>query len=496
MRRWALPIVLLVVAVVAAGLAWRAEAAPDDDVEPTPDSAELSTPVLSARRVPVWLLRPGGAESLDLALQTFLGETPQPACLVVESGGERIIDLNSTEPLVPASNMKLVVAAAALEQLGGDAVYTTTAASASPIGEDGTLDGDLWLLGGGDPLLGTDDFYAGLEFPDQPRTRLEDLADQLVAQGLTTVTGGVAGDDTRYDNVRTVEDWPERSMTRSTPGAFSALSVNQGFESYPLDPESDGTPEPSDDPPRMAAEVFAQLLADRGVDVQGSAQAAVAPDDLLTLASLDSPPLRDILDQMLSTSDNTTTELVVKEIGFQRSGEGSTEAGTQAIADILGGLGLPMDGVVIEDGSGLHDGDRVTCNLLAGLLERFGPDSDLSEALAVAGENGRLEERFLDSFVSGRLRAKTGTLDESTALSGFVDTLAGLDVVFAYIANGSGLADQVETLFQQQETLGDSLVRYPEGPAIEDLAPLPAVGGDGGAAGPTGGTPPTTTAGG
>ena len=92
-----------------------------------------------------------------------------------------------------------------------------------------------------------------------------------------------------------------------------------------------------------------------------------------------------------------------------------------------------------------------------------------------------LGENFFPTSDNGQfilhLRAKTGTLSESTALSGFVDTLAGLDVVFAYIANGSGLSEQVETLYQQQETLGDSLVRYPEGPAIQDLAPLPPTGG-------------------
>lgn len=497
MRRWLLPVVLLVVALGAGALAWRSEAAADADPEPVPDAPELATPVLSARRVPVWLLRPGGAERLDLALQPFVASSPQPACLVVESGGDRIVDLNGDQPLVPASNMKLVVAAAALEQLGADAVFTTVAGASSAIGDDGTLDGDLWLVGGGDPLLNTDDYYAGLEFPDQPRTRLEDLADQLVAAGLTRVSGSVIGDDTRYDNVRTVPDWPERSMTRSTPGPLTALSVNQGFESYPLDPESDATPQASDDPPRTAAEVFTQLLADRGVDVEGQAQAAVAPDDLLTLASMDSPPLRDVLRQMLAISDNTTTELLVKEIGLQRSGEGSTEAGTRAIADILEGLGLPMEGVVIEDGSGLHDGDRVTCDLLVELLDRYGPDSDLGDALAVAGESGRLEERFLDTFVSGRLRAKTGTLSESTALSGFVETLAGLDVVFAYIANGEGLSERVETLFADQELLGDSLVRYPEGPALEDLAPEPParVDGRGGDAAPAATAPPSTSGG-
>lgn len=477
MRRWALPIVLLVVALVAGGLAWRAEADAGETPEPLASVSDLATPVLSARRVPVWLIRPGGAISLDLALQDFLDQSPDPACLVVESGGQTIIDVNGGEALVPASNMKLLLAVAALEQLGADSVFTTTTAAASPIGDDGTLDNDLWLVGGGDPLLGTDDYVAGLKDPEQAHTRLEELADQLVDGGLTAVTGGVTGDDTRYDNARTVEGWPERSTTRSRPGPFTALAVNDGFESYPLDPESEATPQPADDPPAMAAEVFAQLLVDRGVDVQGDAAAAPAPDDLVTLATVDSPPLGDVVEQMLTTSDNTTSELLVKELGLSRVGEGSTAAGTQAVTDILTGLGLPTDGLVVADGSGLHDDDRVSCDLLAAVLVRAGPDSAVATSLAVAGESGTLAERFLDSFVSGRLRAKTGSLDESTALSGYVDTLAGLDLVFAYVANGSDLSAQLDTLHEQQELLGDALVRYPEGPALEDVAPLPPTDG-------------------
>jgi D-alanyl-D-alanine carboxypeptidase/D-alanyl-D-alanine-endopeptidase (penicillin-binding protein 4) len=227
----------------------------------------------------------------------------------------------------------------------------------------------------------------------------------------------------------------------------------------------------------MAAEVFEQLLVDRGVEVRGAASAAAAPDDLVALATVDSRPLVDVVGQMLTTSDNTTAELLVKELGLARVGEGSTAAGTRAVADVLGELGLPTEGLVVADGSGLHDDDRVSCDLLTAVLLRAGPDSDMAESLAVAGESGTLEERFLDSFVSGRLRAKTGSLNESTALSGYVDTLAGLDLVFAYVANGSGLSAEIETLYDQQDLLGDALVRYPEGPALEDLAPLPVGGG-------------------
>jgi D-alanyl-D-alanine carboxypeptidase/D-alanyl-D-alanine-endopeptidase (penicillin-binding protein 4) len=223
----------------------------------------------------------------------------------------------------------------------------------------------------------------------------------------------------------------------------------------------------------MAAEVFTDLLAERGIQVDGTPGANVAPDNLLTLASVDSPPMREVVGQMLEISDNTTAELLVKELGLQRLGEGSTEVGTQTVVEILSGLGLPMDGVVMRDGSGLHDENRVTCDLLIALLERAGEDSDLAAGLAVAGQSGTLVERFLDTFVSGRLRAKSGFLDESTALSGFVDTLTGIDVLFAYVANGADLdADDVDL----QEQLANALVRYPEGPPIDQLVPLPVVG--------------------
>lgn len=101
----------------------------------------------------------------------------------------------------------------------------------------------------------------------------------------------------------------------------------------------------------------------------------------------------------------------MKEIGFRRSGEGSTTAGAAAASTILGELGLPTGGVEVLDGSGLAN-DKVTCDLLAAILEQAGHESGLAEGLPVAGKTGTLRARFLQTEAVGRLRAKSGFLNQ------------------------------------------------------------------------------------
>jgi D-alanyl-D-alanine carboxypeptidase/D-alanyl-D-alanine-endopeptidase (penicillin-binding protein 4) len=125
--------------------------------------------------------------------------------------------------------------------------------------------------------------------------------------------------------------------------------------------------------------------------------------------------------------------------------------------------------VVVLDGSGLHGGDRVTCNLLVALLDQRGLDSDLGQGLPVAGQSGTLRERFLSTSVINRLHAKTGFLAESTALSGFVESQQGVDLTFAYVANGD-IDDDVVAL---QDKLAQALVRYPEGASLQNVGPVP-----------------------
>jgi serine-type D-Ala-D-Ala carboxypeptidase/endopeptidase (penicillin-binding protein 4) len=470
--RWILPAVVAVLAIAAVGAALVVDRddASSASSEPPP---HVVTPVFSVRRDPEWLQRPGGRDRLELALQPFFDEAPPDRCVVVTDGGNPLVDENPDLPVVPGSNQKLLVATATLDQLGADATFSTTASSVSPV-QDGTINGDLYVVGGGDPVLATGDFLA--QFADDPvYTDYATLADEIAATGVTTITGNVVGDDGRYDPIRTVESWPDRELGRSAPGPLSALAVNRGFVSFPDSPDSKASPRAADDPPTQAASLLIDLLEERGVSVNGQATTGLEPKEANEIATVESPPARDIVRQMLTTSDNTIAEMLTKELGLRRLGQGTTDGGTQAIRDILAEDGLPLDGVEIHDGSGLHDDDRVTCTLLLALLGRAGDDSDLADALSVAGESGTLRGCFVDSPAEGKVRAKTGTLEESTALSGFMETLPGQELTFSYVLNDDHV-DQAKCP-DARDTFVEALLPFPEGPATDELAPLPVLPG-------------------
>ncbi len=139
--------------------------------------------------------------------------------------------------------------------------------------------------------------------------------------------------------------------------------------------------------------------------------------------------------------------------------------------------GLPLDGVVLADGSGLHGGNRLTCSLISEILTRAGPNSYLATSMPVAAESGTLRERFEDTLVAGRLRAKTGQLAESTALGGYTSTVPGFEITFSYLANAAQISEE-ETM-RLQDLLATILVQYPEAPAVADVDPMPIGAGEG-----------------
>lgn len=475
-RRLAVPIVLAVVALGAGIAALRADA--DAAPEPYADAPDtrpaVITPVLSARRVPELTSVPTAERDLASRLESALAVTPSSTCLVVDHGDRPVLDHNPDLPLAPASTLKLVTAAAALDRLGGDDTFQTTALGPDTV-DDGLLGGDLWLVGGGDPVLSTDDYLAAY---DEPRvgTDLEALADALVAAGLREVTGGVLGDETRYDAQRYVEVWPDRYEDQNQTGPLSALSLNDGFERYPTEDFAGPLATPAGQPAAHAASVLDDLLEARGVVIRGSPGQGVAPADLLTLATVDSPLLDDILDDMLSASDNTTAELLVKELGVHASDEGSTVAGTSAVLDWVGAEGLSTAGVSILDGSGLAPDDRLTCDLLVELLDGAEPGTPLTDGLAVAGERGTLRGRYVDTPIEGRLRAKTGSLRDATTLAGFYDVAPGDVLTFALLINRESI-DFFSEALPWQDAVVNELAAYPSGVDLVAISPVPVTGG-------------------
>ena len=207
--------------------------------------------------------------------------------------------------------------------------------------------------------------------------------------------------------------------------------------------------------------------------MNGPAAAGVTPAGARVLAEVESPDLVATVTHVNAYSSNLGAELLLKRIGREVSGEGSTAAGAQAVRGVLGDLGVPLNDVVINDGSGLAESNRVTCEMLAELLTIAGTESPLADSLAVAGERGTLRERFKETPIAGHVQAKTGSLSGVRALSGFAESSVDEDALtFSYIINDPELAGDVE--IQAQEPLLLSLIRYPEGPTIDELSPRPA----------------------
>jgi len=214
-----------------------------------------------------------------------------------------------------------------------------------------------------------------------------------------------------------------------------------------------------------------QLLAERGVVVTGAARSGPAPAGTTEVAAVTSAPVAEVVGQMLAASDNTTAELLMKELGVTSAGEGTTTAGVTAAIEVLRADGVDVDGIVLNDGSGLDRGDRLTCNALVAMLDDAGSTSPLANGLAVAAERGTLRERWTGTEAAGRIRAKTGSVRNSRSLAGFADSASG-PLTFAYIANAAPTIDGGANL-AVQDRLGLEMVQYPQGPSLEQLGPQP-----------------------
>ena len=432
-----------------------------------------ATPVLSARRVPELLVRPQAARRLAAKLQPLVASAPAQTCLVVADGPTTLFAAQPDVPMPAASNQKLVTALTALDVLGPDATFTTRlAATAAPAA--GVVDGDLWMIGGGDPVIDSDTYQSTLKYGKTPHTRLEDIADRVVAAGITSITGSIKGDESRFDSVRTIPTWPSRYLAQNQVGPLSALSVNDA-RTYPVVPgTSSGTPQPAADPPAYAADALRQLLIARGVAVSGPAASGTAPEGLTTIADVASLPLRDIVKEMLTFSDNNTAELLLKGVGVAASKQGTTEAGLKEARRVLADAKVGLDGVVLLDGSGLDTGNRLTCRVLDDVLGAAGPSGPIADGLAVAdGPDGTLRDRYTNSPAAGAVRAKTGTLKAVTALSGWVTTTSGAAIRFSTIVN-TGTRDVAASDLAYETKVTEAMLSYPDAVSPDVVAPRPA----------------------
>lgn len=463
---------LLSAGLAVAGVA-PAVAAPPASTSPPPPAA-LGTPVFSVRRVPALLSRVAADTHLSADLDAVMTDPAlagarDRSCLAVAGEGAGQlgppVSLYSRQPtlgLIPASTMKLLTTTTALAQLGPDTTLKTEIRTGAPPA-DGAV-GDMFMVGGGDPLLSTADFAVDAGYLGQPRpsTSMEALADKVAATGVRRI-GRILGDESRYDAARLVPSWNPSYIAEFEITPLSALVVNKAFASAK-------PPAVAVSPPSHAASVLAALLRARGLTV-GATGAGTAPAGAVLLTSIESAPLRDVVAEILQNSDNMGAEMLLKELGARPGTPGTTAAGLGAVAAHLRQVqGVNSAEVTPVDGSGLDRTDRLTCAVLQRVLTHSGDSGPLAQALPVAGRNGTLLRRFIGTSAAGKVRAKTGSLDGVAALAGFATARDGRTLTFSLLSNelprasvGSALQDKVVAV----------LAGYPRGPAAEDVGPKP-----------------------
>ena len=431
---------------------------------------------------------------------------------VADAGSGELIFSGGDQPMIPASTAKLLTAAAALRALGPDWRFTTSLKAEAPPGGDGTLDGDLYVVGGGDPTLVIE--------------KLWKLVYDLKLRGLTRVAGDVVFDDSYMDDAHSIRGWHrDRARGPSYFAPVGALSVNFNAAAVVIGPgpaageparvhletpagdvvtvrseattsrrgarpslrlsrELDGDrvllvvggsiPEGAAaetyyravaDPSAYFAAVFAEVMARHGIQVDGRYRDGEAPEGAISLIDLKSPPLATILLEMNKSSSNFYAEQVFKALGAERFGApGSADKGAEAVGEYLGGLGIPAGDYRVVNGSGLSTDWQVRPSQLGAVLVDMAGDprvgAEFVSSLSIGGRDGTLRKRFTAEAYELRVRGKTGSLSGVSCLAGYADGGDGRRYAFAVMVNG--LDGPSSPAKAAQDRLVEALLSPPE----------------------------------
>jgi D-alanyl-D-alanine carboxypeptidase/D-alanyl-D-alanine-endopeptidase (penicillin-binding protein 4) len=436
--------------------------------------------------------------------------------LIVQAAGsgEVLFQAGAEKRYTAASTAKLVTGAVALHHLGGTYLWETRLLAGGAVA-DGTLDGDLWVIGGGDPRV--------------ERDRLREWAAAVRGAGIRRIRGDLVGDDRAFEGPIWGRGWmwddlfggwaagvsalqlspasvPGELRPGTEPGDPARLRILESGTDFPIrngvrtgaprsdirlafEPAPDGrsvTLEgwiPSDvervplslappHPTLYLLDVFTRALAEEGVELAGEARMAREEDTPPPAGwerTFTSQPFSAILTRMLKRSDNQIAEIFLRTLGLEAEGSGSAEAGLEVVEETLSDWGIEPGGVSLADGSGLSRYSAIAPRALARLLRRTSqlPEFPLfRDALPVASVDGTLSRRFTSTAASANVQAKTGSLDGVRGLAGFVQDGDGETLIFALLLNGydapGDVATAVEDLLVEQLALyhGPS---FPEG---------------------------------
>jgi len=362
--------------------------------------------------------------------------------------GQVLFDRGGADGRVPASNLKLLTAVAALRTLGPERRFTTKVVP-------GPAPGQVVLVGGGDVLLGPGDSQPNQVMGHAGLGTLAALTVRALQAAGTTGTIKVLVDDSLFTGPALNPNWQSGDVEAGEIAPLYPLALN----SARFDPAVTTGPRPQDSA-MAAAEAFAGQLraagAGAGLTVADGVERSPAAPNAAALAGVDSATVGEQVDLMLQVSDNYLAETMGRMAAVATGRPGSNDGAVAAVAAELGAAGIAADSVKLADVCGLAMGNQVPSGLLADVVRAMttGTDTRLRAALdgfPVGGLSGTLDARYGDATTSGGaglVRAKTGTLNTVLALSGYVVDADGRLLVFSFLGNGltPGAAGNKEAL--------------------------------------------------
>lgn len=501
-----------------AALLWLTAACAGSTPAPQTSAAPLDTAVLRPRV----LTEPAPASGPSRAglrpfVDSLLGDpmwrSAQWGVLIVDPArGDTLYSVNAGKLFVPASNTKLVTGAVALAQLGAEYRYTTRILGATPR-RDGTVSGDLVVIGAGDPSFS--DSLAGDAM--QP---LRALADSLAARGVKRIGGRlIRGADTfsdstlgygwAWDDLDAAYSAPvdelmfnegyvritvvggaragDRVSVRSAPSSVASLLGTMNvttvrnccMERSRVTAEGhlrgrrptialSGGVRAGDSvtvsvalrhPNGAFLDAFAAALAARGISIAKGVEADSIADTtgMTVLASRTSPPLSAVLARFEKSSQNQLGELLLKTIALERTGAGRADSGSVVVRRQLAMWGVDSSLASLRDGSGLSRHNFLAPEGIARVLHAMLQREDFDvyyQSLPVGGVDGTIATRMRGTPAMANVHAKTGTLDKVRALSGYVTAADGRMLIFSTIANNHTVPTR------EVERVQDAIVAY------------------------------------
>jgi D-alanyl-D-alanine carboxypeptidase/D-alanyl-D-alanine-endopeptidase (penicillin-binding protein 4) len=403
------------------------------------------------------------------------------------ANGASLVELNPTEPRAPASTMKLLPTWAALDLLGPAYTWKTRAWSDVPVAR-GVLKGNLYLQGGGDPFLTIERWWR--------------FVSDLRQTGLRVIEGDIVVDQTRFTALaerpedfdgkfwRTYNVLPDPMLVNLHSSEFTIRPSDDGhgiditIQPYPEGLELENqvrliagrcvgknnrvayTIEPERpwhvvatgrlatscgpqtqrlaimEPAQYAWGTFVTLWRQLGGQFRGEMLRAPTPPAARLLLTHESQPLAEIVRVTNKYSSNMMARSLVLAIAAEMSGiPATTASGEAAIKDWLKTRGLEFPELVIGNGSGLSRDARISADSMARVLrgawrDRYGPE--FLTSLALGGLDGTLEKRFAGLDDPSRIRMKTGTLKDVSAIAGFVTGRSGRTYAVVVFVNSPG----------------------------------------------------------